>query len=81
MVTGLAVLRAYAFTFGVFQVSLFTETTDDTLEGTHCWWFGVGTIGYAGGSTCQILGIGTAFFFDGKSRGGDSKAEGTGTEK
>lgn len=68
----LAFLRAYAFTFGVLQISRFTETTDHTLEGTHGIRFRMSAIGYAGGSTCQIFGIGAAFFIDGKSRGGDS---------
>jgi hypothetical protein len=73
----LAVLRAYAFTIGVLQESFFTETTHHALECTHDRWLRVGTIGYAGGSTCQIFGIGAAFFIDWKSRGGNSEAEGT----
>jgi len=81
VVTGLAILRGYTFTLGILQVSLVTETTDDTLEGTHGWFFGVSTIWDASGSTCQKFGIGTAFFIDGKSRGGDSKPEGTGAEQ
>jgi len=68
----IAFLRAYAFTVGVLQESFITETTHHTLEGTHDRWLRVGTIGYAGGSTCQIFGIGAAFFIGGKSRGGDS---------
>jgi hypothetical protein len=48
----LAILRAYTFTIGVLQESFFTETTHHALEGTHDRWLRVGTIGYAGGSTC-----------------------------
>jgi hypothetical protein len=77
VVTGLAFFHAYAFTFGVFQESLVTETTDDALEGTKGGLLGVGTIWYAGGSASQKFGIGTAFFIDGKSRCGDSEPEGT----
>jgi len=81
LVVGLAFFKAYTFTVGVFQVSLFTETTDDTLEGTHGGLLRIGAIGYASGSTCQKFGIGTAFFFGRKSRGGDSKPEGTSAEQ
>jgi len=81
VVMGLAFFHAYTFTLGVLQVSLFTETTDHTLEGTHRYWFWVSTIWYASGSTCHIHGIGTAFFIDGKSRGGDSEAESTNAEQ
>jgi len=80
-VVGLAFFKAYTFTVGIFQVSLFTETTDDTLEGTHGGWLRIGAIWYASGSTCQKFGIGTAFFFDWKSRGGDSEPEGTSAEQ
>jgi hypothetical protein len=80
-VVRLAFLRAYTFTFGVLQETFLTETTDHTLEGTHCRWFGMSTIRYAGGSTSQKDGVGTAFFIDGKSRGGDSEPEGAGAEQ
>jgi hypothetical protein len=80
-VVGIAFLRAYTFTFGVLQESLLTETTDHALEGAHFRFFGMGAIRYAGGSAFQKLGIRTAFLFGGKSRGGDSKAKGTGAEQ
>jgi len=81
VVSGVTFFHAYTFTFGVFQESLFTETTDHTLEGTHHRWLGMGAIWYASGSTCQKFGIGTAFFIDGKSRSGDSEPEGTNAEQ
>lgn len=81
VVTGLAFFHANTFTFGVLQESLVTETTDDALEGTKGWWFGFGTIWYASGSASQKFGIGTAFFIDGKSRGGDSEAEGANSQQ
>lgn len=65
----------------IFQKSGFAEATDDTLEGTHGGWLRIGAIWYASGSTCQKFGIGTAFFFDWKSRGGDSEPEGTSAEQ
>jgi len=77
----LAILREYAFSFGVLQETFFTETTDHTLEGTHFRWFGISAIWYASGSTIEKLGIGTAFFIDGKSRCGDSEPEGTNAEQ
>jgi len=80
-VVGLAFFKAYTFTVRIFQVSLFTETTDDALEGTHGGWLGIGAVWYASGSACQKFGIWTAFFFDRKSRGGDSKPEGTSAEQ
>lgn len=79
--TSLAFFHAYTFTFGVLQESLFTETTDDTLEGTNSWWLRISTIWYAGGSASQKFGVGTAFLIDGKSRGGDSEPEGTNAEQ
>jgi hypothetical protein len=81
VVTGLAFFHAYTFTFGVLQESLVTETTDDALEGTESWLLGVSAIWYAGGSTSQKFGIGTAFLFGGKSRCGDSEPEGTNAEQ
>jgi hypothetical protein len=81
VMTGLAFFEAHTFTVGVLQVSLFAETTDHTLEGTHYRCLGVGTIGCASGSACQKFGIRTAFLFGGKSRGGDSEPEGTNAEQ
>jgi len=67
--SGLAFLRAHAFTHGVLQESLFTETTDDALEGTNFGFFRMGAIRDAGGAARLEYGISAAFLF-GKSRDG-----------
>jgi len=78
--SGLAFLRAHAFTLGVLQESLLTETVHDALEGTEFGWFRIGAIRHAGGAACQENGISAAFLFW-KSRDGDSEPEGANAEQ
>jgi hypothetical protein len=78
--SGLAFMRAHAFTLSVFQESLLTETPDDALEGTNFGRFRISTIRYAGGSAREELGVRAAFLF-GKSRDGDSEPEGANAEQ
>lgn len=68
---GIAFFTSDAFTVRVFQVSLFTETPDDTLEGTNFVWFRVRAVRNAGGSALPEFGIDTAFF-NRERRDGDS---------
>lgn len=68
---GIAIFTSDAFTLGVFQVSLFTETAADTLEGTNLVWFRVRAVRNAGGSALPIFGIDTALF-NRERRDGDS---------
>jgi hypothetical protein len=78
--SGLAFLRAHAFTLGVLQESVLTETVHDALEGTEFGWFRIGAIRHAGGAACQEMGISAAFLFW-KSRDGDSEPEGANAEQ
>jgi hypothetical protein len=78
--SGLAFLRAHAFTLGVLQESLLAETVHDALEGTEFGWFRIGAIRHAGGAACQENGISAAFLFW-KSRDGDSEPEGANAEQ
>jgi len=78
--SGIAFVREHAFTLGVLQVSLRTETTDDALKGTHFVFFRMGAIRDASGSAGLEFHIRTALGF-GKSRGGDSSANGANAEQ
>lgn len=80
---GIALFRAHAFTVGVLQVSGFTETPADTLEGTDVIGLRVRAVRNAGGSACQVFGIRTALsrLIDGERRDGDSEPEGTNAEQ
>jgi hypothetical protein len=78
---GLAVTfwEGHAFALFVLQVSFPTETAADTLEGTDWTWmheFAVGTGRGACGATFEELCIWTASFIGGKSRDGNSEADG-----
>jgi len=79
--TSFAFLRAHAFSVGVLQESILTETADDTLESTKFRWFGICAIRRAGGSAIEKFGVGAAFFINWKSRFGDSEPEGTNAEQ
>jgi hypothetical protein len=82
--SGIAFVREHAFAHRVLQVSLLTETADDALEGTHFGFFRMGAIGDAGGSARLEFLIRTALGFfgsHGKSRSGDSSAEGANAEQ
>lgn len=78
--SGLAFMRAHAFTLGVLQESLFTETADDALEGTNCGFFRMGASWCACGTACLENGMSAAFLFW-KSRDGDSEPEGANAEQ
>jgi hypothetical protein len=77
---GIALFRADALAVSVFQVSLFTETPADTLQGTDFVLLRVRAVRYTGGSAGAIFGIGTALL-NGERRDGDSEAEGANAEK
>jgi hypothetical protein len=82
--SGVAFLREHAFALSVLQVSLLTETTNDTLVGTNFVLFGMGAIGDAGGSAGLEFLVQTAlgvFGGQGKSRSGDSSANGANAEQ
>jgi len=78
--SGLAFLRAHAFTLGVLQESFLAETVHDALEGTQFGCFRIGAIRHAGGAACHENGISAAFLFW-KSRDGDSEPEGANAEQ
>lgn len=77
---GIALFRADTLAVSVFQVSLFTETPADTLQGTEFVWLRVRAVRYTGGSAGAIFGIGTALL-NGERRDGDSEPEGANAEK
>jgi len=79
--TTFAFQGANAFAFEVLQETLFTETTDDTLESTECWWFWISAIWNTSRSAFVEFGIGTAFFIDWERRGGNSEFEGAKTDE
>jgi hypothetical protein len=77
---GVAFLRAHAFTVGVFQESLLTETPHDALIGANFVRCRMGAIRYASGSAGHELCVFTAFLIR-KSRDGDSEPEGANAEQ
>jgi hypothetical protein len=76
----IALFRADALAVSVFQVSLFTETPADTLQGTDFVLLRVRAVRYTGGSAGAIFGIGTALL-NGERRDGDSEPKGANAEK
>jgi hypothetical protein len=82
--SGIAFVREHAFALSVLQVSFLTETADDALKGTHFGFFRMGAVGDAGGSAGSEFLVQTAlgvFRGHGKSRSGDSSANGANAEQ